>query len=80
MSDIPRGKFIGERVDDEPSNEAEHFMRCPACGGWIDMRDLGQVFDHARCRIQPVTNRNEARPGRAPCPIGWSDGKPRATW
>jgi opacity protein-like surface antigen len=20
--------------------------RCPACGGWIDCRDLGQVFEH----------------------------------
>jgi hypothetical protein len=46
MSDIPRGKFIGERIDGKPSNEAEHFMRCPTCGGWLDMRDLGQVFDH----------------------------------
>jgi hypothetical protein len=46
MSDIPRGKFIGERIDGKPSNEAEHFMRCPTCGGWLDMRDLAQVFDH----------------------------------
>ena len=21
-------------------------IRCPACGGWIDCRDLGQVFEH----------------------------------
>ena len=41
MSDISRGKFIGERIDGKPSNENEHFMRCPTCGGWLDMRDLG---------------------------------------
>jgi Zn-finger nucleic acid-binding protein len=23
-----------------------HFYRCPACGGWMDGHDLGQVFDH----------------------------------
>jgi hypothetical protein len=27
-------------------DETEHFVRCPACGGWIDCRDLGQVFEH----------------------------------
>lgn len=43
---IPRGKFIGERVGGLPAHEAEHFIKCPACGGWIDMRDLGSVFDH----------------------------------
>jgi len=21
-------------------------MTCPACGGWIDFRDLGQVYEH----------------------------------
>jgi hypothetical protein len=26
--------------------EQEHFIKCPACGGWIDCRDLGQVFEH----------------------------------
>jgi hypothetical protein len=30
MSDIPRGKFIGEKVGGVPSNEAEHFMRWQA--------------------------------------------------
>ena len=43
---IPRGKYLGERVGDPPAGEAEHFLRCPACGGWIDCRDLGQVFEH----------------------------------
>jgi hypothetical protein len=43
---IPRGKYIGRRVDKNVTDEREHFMRCPLCGGWIDMRDLAQVFEH----------------------------------
>jgi hypothetical protein len=46
MTDIPRGKYIGRRLGDPPASEAEHFIRCPVCGGWIDCRDLGQVFEH----------------------------------
>ena len=46
MPDIPRGKYIGERVGGDPADEAERFMQCPACGGYFDMRDLAQVFDH----------------------------------
>jgi hypothetical protein len=44
---IPRGHYVGKRLGDPPADEAEHFIRCPACGGWIDCRDLGQVFEHA---------------------------------
>jgi hypothetical protein len=44
---IPRDKYKGRRVDADAKDESEHFMRCPACGGYIDLRDLGQVFDHA---------------------------------
>ena len=43
---IPRGKYIGERLGEGPASEAEHFIKCPACGGWMDGRDLGQVFEH----------------------------------
>jgi hypothetical protein len=42
---IPRGKFVARPVSDD-SDDADHFMRCEACGGWIDCRDLGSVFDH----------------------------------
>lgn len=27
-------------------NEADHFMKCPACSLWYDMRDLAQVVEH----------------------------------
>jgi hypothetical protein len=33
---------LGRRVGDPPKDEAEHFMRCLVCGGWVDMRDLGR--------------------------------------
>ena len=30
--DIPRGRYRGERVGKPVTDEAEHFIRCPACG------------------------------------------------
>jgi hypothetical protein len=44
MKRIPRGRYIGKRVG--PADEPEHFIKCPLCGGLVDMRDLGQVLDH----------------------------------
>jgi hypothetical protein len=35
-------------------DEAEHFYRCSTCGGWVDCRDLGQVFDHEGALPHPV--------------------------
>jgi len=32
----------------EPQDEREHFIKCRACERWIDMRDLGDLLDHAR--------------------------------
>ena len=46
MVGLPRGRYLGKRLGDPPASEAEHFIRCPACDGWIDCRDLGQVFEH----------------------------------
>jgi hypothetical protein len=43
---IPRGKYLGRPLGEPPKDEAEHFVTCPACGGWMDCRDLGQVFEH----------------------------------
>jgi hypothetical protein len=42
----PRGSVLGERTDSRRVPEAEYFFRCVACGGWIDMRDLGWIEDH----------------------------------
>ena len=44
--DLPRGKYSGLRLGDPPASESEHFIRCPARGGCIDCRDLGQVLEH----------------------------------
>lgn len=46
IDDLPRGRWIGRRVGGEPADEREHFVRCPACGGWVDCRDFGWVMSH----------------------------------
>jgi hypothetical protein len=43
---VRRGEIIGKSLGWTPKSEADHFMQCPDCGGWFDMRDLGQVFEH----------------------------------
>jgi hypothetical protein len=48
---------IGEVVDRKPATEAEHFLRCPACGGWFDIRDLAQVIEHAGPLPHPARDR-----------------------
>jgi hypothetical protein len=35
----------GQDVNGIARTEADHHMKCPACGQWFDMRDLGQVAD-----------------------------------
>ena len=37
---------LGGRSGGQPQNEQEHFIQCPACGRWIDMRKPGEVVDH----------------------------------
>jgi hypothetical protein len=71
VTDIPRGKYLGKRLGDPPKDDAEHFIRCPACGGWIDCRDLAQVFEHegpchTRLRIRRNDDSHSFRlPGRS---------------
>jgi CRISPR/Cas system type I-B associated protein Csh2 (Cas7 group RAMP superfamily) len=36
----------GRDADGVAKTEADHYAKCPECGQWIDMRDLGQVFEH----------------------------------
>jgi hypothetical protein len=31
----------GQDVNGIARTEADHHMKCPACGQWFDMRDLG---------------------------------------
>ena len=51
---IARAKYIGKRLGVPPASEAEHFIRCPACDGWIDCRDLAQVFEHEGALPHPA--------------------------
>jgi hypothetical protein len=41
---LPRSAGID--VDGVSQTEADHFMKCPACSQWFDMRDLAQVAEH----------------------------------
>jgi CRISPR/Cas system type I-B associated protein Csh2 (Cas7 group RAMP superfamily) len=36
----------GIDADGIAQTEADHFMKCPGCREWFDMRDLGQVLAH----------------------------------
>ena len=36
----------GIDADDLARTEADHFMLCPCCGRWFDMRELDQVAEH----------------------------------
>ena len=38
-------RIIGKRHGGEPQDEREHFIKCPDCRRWVDMRDLGDVLD-----------------------------------
>jgi hypothetical protein len=42
----PRGTVIGRQVSGPPLTEAEHFWKCPLCGGYVDMRDRVWLEDH----------------------------------
>jgi len=51
---VPRSRYVGRRVDKKVTDEREHFHKCPLCGGWFDMPDLGQVFEHEGPLPHPV--------------------------
>jgi hypothetical protein len=38
--------YHGIDPDGVAETEADHFMKCPGCGEWFDMRDLGQILVH----------------------------------
>ena len=60
---IPRGTVIRKRVGVQPIDEAEHFFKCEACGGWIDMRRSS--ITKSPCRIRRAIKRSKpiAAPG-----------------
>ena len=54
-------RFPYERVGGEPADEREHFIQCPDCSEWIDMRDLGAVLAHEETCAQPGSRTSAAR-------------------
>lgn len=56
---IRRGEHIGKRVGGEPADESEHFMKCETCGGFFDMRDLGNVLEHEGPLPHPGQDRQQ---------------------
>jgi hypothetical protein len=54
---VPRGKIIGKRVGEQPTDEADHFFKCEMCGGYFDARDLGAVLDHDEPLPHPAGDR-----------------------
>ena len=51
VSRLARSKILGRLQDPATGKpidaaEAEDFMRCPACGGVVDMRELAMVMAH----------------------------------
>jgi len=54
MTTIPRGTIIGKQVGGPRLSEAEHFLKCEACGGFFDKRDLGAVLDHEQPLPHPA--------------------------
>lgn len=50
----PPGRDHGERVDRKPQSEAENFIQCPLCGGFVDIRYLAQVLEHEGSLPRPA--------------------------
>jgi hypothetical protein len=42
----PRGTIMGEWNGLLPRAEAEHFVQCPLCGGYVDLRDRVWCEEH----------------------------------
>ena len=51
---VPRQECIDQRIDGTAKDETDCFMRCPACNGQIDTRDLRQVLEHDGPLPHPV--------------------------
>jgi hypothetical protein len=53
----PRGTVIGRQVAGPRLTEAEHFRRCPLCGGFVDLRDRVWLADHQGPLPHPACDR-----------------------
>jgi hypothetical protein len=57
----------GRDADGIAKTEADHHMKCPGCGQWFDMRDLGRVLAHVHDA--------EIEIGESPDPLSWWAGR-----
>jgi hypothetical protein len=53
----PRGVVIGRQITGPRLTEAEHFRKCPMCGGYVDMRDRVWVDEHQQPLPHPAQDR-----------------------
>jgi hypothetical protein len=53
----PRGVVIGRQITGPRLTEAEHFRKCPMCGGYVDMRDQVWLEDHQQPLPHPAQDR-----------------------
>jgi hypothetical protein len=54
---FPRGAVIGKQVTGRPLSEAEHFRKCPLCGGYVDTRDRAWLEEHQQPLPHPSCDR-----------------------
>lgn len=53
-----KGVIVSDRLGEPLKSESERFMKCPACDGWFDTRDLAQIMEHEG----PLPHRKLDRP------------------
>jgi hypothetical protein len=53
----PSGTIIGRQISGPPLSEAEHFKRCPLCGGYVDTRDRVWLEEHQQPLPHPAGDR-----------------------
>ena len=54
--------YRGIDPDGVAETEADHFMKCPGCGEWFDMRGLDQLLAHVHDAEIEICE------GPSPCP------------
>jgi hypothetical protein len=60
MRPILRGKYLDERLRHFPKDAADNHIKCPDCGGWIDVSDLVPSWiTPGPCRIQQLISRSD---------------------
>jgi hypothetical protein len=56
------------------TNNQEHFMQCGNCGEMIDLRDLGQVFEHEHNNL-PKIDSSKIISKKVGDNIAWKNGE-----